>query len=257
MKNLASHIEKLDELPKRKAARPFDTRDTRYANRIWNFPYKRVHRWLESQKGELWDDIVSRYVKLPWITPMLRTHKKIAEQVYENTYMENGKVMVYERWAMWDGPKSVEDLRAEVLYVHPETRRLCHKPRVPYADWRAKERRELKTWIRFEGPYHQLIKIFGVWFEVTLKNITPEIESKLDIYKPLINKDGLNYPMYDYCSPYFAKNPTIVKRQLNHTELKRYGLTNTPEIKHYKKAKGTLGGNAIGYRSRGQFSVLI
>jgi hypothetical protein len=114
-----------------------------------------------------------------------------------------------------------------MFYVHPKTKILCHyKPKkVNYR--KIQEEEEAKTF-RILGDYHQLLKFDGIWYEVKGKIIENSFYDNL--YEQRGPRERLigsfDKPRYYYIWKDFPHVKIVLKRQLSHKELKKYGIAN-------------------------------
>jgi len=194
-----------------------------------NIPYKRIHRWLESNVGRNWNDVYSEFChkfKSKTRTPF----DLLRWEVELNTFMDGKKVMAHGfRNKPIEILKESPFYRQDFLYVHPETNILCrikHK-KIDYEKLRKEE--NLKT-LRILGPYHQLQKHNGIWYELQIFGMTEEIrnsrggyftkilgpEDRMNVKSPLSFRVGLDFKYYFKLS--------YTKKQLGKKELKKHGL---------------------------------
>lgn len=206
-------LEQLDTLPKRQRMFPPDEW------REWGkeVEYRKIERWLESQVGRNWDEVYSEFCKT--FNYETESHSNLLKwRVDRNTFMDKGDVMTY---------------CLTPLYVHPETNILCKvkRKKIDYNKLRREE--EAKT-LRVLGPWHQLQKYNGIWYEIQVFGMTEEIwkgkkntpawcrvapgpKERLDFHHPTRFRWSLP-PIY------FTGRFSYTKKQLSKKELKAHGL---------------------------------
>ena len=241
--------ERLENLPSRERF-PDYSRD-RY--RGWNFPYRRMNRWLESNVGKHIDSVIHQYVNAVWVPKEFRQAHHLAKYVETNTFIENGKVCFYDAYChyslMTHRPyRIVEDEGSNTFYVDPSTRLLClFKPR-KRRSYLEQQRFEKHSRVRILGPYHQLYKLNGIWYEIRA-TIMPD-------WNELCERKGPNDILLENensWSRQHNKNPrvrVILKRQLNHKELTKHGLRNESIALSGKKCEKCGGFNCLHHRSK-------
>lgn len=250
MKNLVVlPDEQLENLDKKERVRPdFITRERRSSR--GRVAYGKLDRFLKSRVGLVWDTVISEFVhkfELPADVSPLHT---LRDHVETNTFLENGEVCANNSYCfMADSIIHITEKPSyrDVLYVHPETRKLCLQPKAKRETWVAQQAKSEAKWLRRLGPWHQLQKIDGIWYEVKLNGmdklcfgdsyltrrykpdapINVEFPVPLDWYKFLPGyvepKPNLSRGAYRRPIPKEDK-PVFMKRQLGHKELKQHGL---------------------------------
>jgi hypothetical protein len=226
MKNLTSvREEKLEVMPKRVT---FNPRDSECGYRGYDFPSVRVERFFFSRVGKPWSVVFSEFKKCKWIKAEYRTLSQLRYLVMTNTFLENNKIYYNfdKGWGFHGDVKfCIEDEDKNLLYVHPVTKLLCCRRREKGKKRRKLERQGKITWWIL-GDYHQLLKINGIWYEAWAKPMDYG-RDYIGPRDPLLDdtlmtpKQKQNTWLY-----YYKLRPRIYKRQLNHKELKRFGLTN-------------------------------
>jgi len=260
MKNLLNHtdsFEKLEDLPNREGNHLGGDKWGRRKGHA--YPYHRVQRFFESQVGQNWDVVFSKFVHLDWIPDEEKTREHASQMIELTTFMKDGKVWFVDKGCR-GGEKPIEEcssFHTECLYVHPITKKLCLQKKRKQPD-RKKERTFLIL-----GNYHQLVKINGVWKEIKGKPVKSEVIEVDGLhYRPGISlldarnckningqwyipcfKDNRNvigprdimvedfnrklnkYGFY-YDKPNFDSVKITLHRQLSSKELKKYGLKN-------------------------------
>jgi len=207
-------------------------------------PYARIYRILKFHVGQKWDDVVSKFCKAKWVPVEMRTYKFLTNCVTVNTFLEKDKICYHDNWGLTrcgTPIRCIEEDTAhnDVLYLDPTSLTLEMLPHKPF-DFNKQYKEEKAKTFRIIGPYHQLQKINGIWYEVkiektseVLDNIKPfdEIDFKqkwitfqpkyqysLDLQKKLKDAGIHNY--------YKTFKIGVTKHQLNRSELKKYNLTN-------------------------------
>ncbi len=212
----------LDELPRREKFRAnIDTWDLNRSD----YPWKRAGRWLESKVGVNLDIVVSEFVKLPWIPKKYRTYHQLATYHVETKTFVGKDGFVYFNDRFGNRPTMVINFYSNFLYVDPVTNILRFHKRQKRVNYKLLwEQKEAKT-CRILGDYHQLLKLFGIWYEVkgfpldkTVKPNTRLIDENGYIAKSLYG--------FNHCAWWNVQ--ITYKKQLNRAELKKYGLTNDP-----------------------------
>jgi hypothetical protein len=243
MKNLIYESPEIaEDLPNRAKVRPCG---------VWreygkDYPWKKVYRFLVSRVGKPWDRVFSEYVHLDWIPRQYRIQGQIAYSVIFDTFMKDGKVWYYDKHYA-NHERQIEDCgngfwsHSDIFYIHPETKYLCYyKPKkINYKKRQSEE--EAKT-LRILGDYHQLVKLNGIWYEVKGKPQPPNTYTNyingravVVTYKwgnPIGPKDRMIEDNTIKSMFYYPRNinygsvKIILRRQLNHKELKKYGVKN-------------------------------
>lgn len=196
MKNLLTNFESSEELPSHARMRELDnpTKGFYPCRNRHDYPWKRVWRFLMSNVGEHWDNVYSKYCKLEWIPNRHKNLKQISYNVILNTFLKEGKVYYYEncRYSRVDSDftneRSIEDHYRECFYIHPKTKLLCFKQAKKQSD---NESNKNET-IHILGPYHQLLKMSGVWHEI--KGEPKSNENIIEI-------NGLHYELLNNVKP--------------------------------------------------------
>ena len=178
MKNLFHNeedIEKLENLPIRSRIPLGNDGWGRYKGR--DYPYNKVHRFLESMVGVDWNQVFSKFCHLTWIKDEDKTREKIGWDVVFDTLMVNDSVHYLEEGS--GIPKPIANYRygRGTFYVHPITQKLCYQPKK-----KDKKEKNNETF-RVLGNYHQLVKVKGIWHEV--KGVPVESD--------IVTVDGLHY----------------------------------------------------------------
>lgn len=190
-------------------------------------PYNRIQRWLFSKIDVLWDNVVSEYVRLPWIPVQFRTYSHLTHSVEVITFVSDNDVAYYELHAYGNALKLVKDQWGEVFYVHPITKKLAFKAKSKNwkkESWREKE---IAKYFRIIGNFDQLIKLDGIWYHVWAED-TPENRKAYSFTHPLIYDKELLKFYFTGCDGWFPI-PSI-KKQLSKKELLRHGIKNDPYI---------------------------
>ena len=166
MKNLIhERADKLEALPKR------EQRETRIKHQVrshhWGagYPSNKVSRFLQSNVGQPWDKVYSKYHNLDWIPVDMRDLEHIKWHVITDTFIKNGKVVHIGDYH--SGETSVDAHCREQFYVHPITKLLC-------VSTPPRPNRVLDRTINILGDFHQLLKLDGIWYEVKAKPTKPD-----------------------------------------------------------------------------------
>ena len=223
-------IEKLEDAPKREKIRNRYRSHTAYKN------FGHIYQFLESNVGELWSNVVSKFVKLDWIPTEYRTLSYLKHRVETSTYMENGKVFYMDGYVAWGRHAEVEIATEmhDVFYVHPvtQTLELHKKPKEP--DYKKQHAEAEAKLCKILGDYHQLLKVKGIWYEV--KAIIAPLG--LGSWYAANARSRFKHWSDEDCH-YSSKAITITsKHQLTTKELQKHGLKNEkPSLFFGKKCK--------------------
>jgi hypothetical protein len=272
MKNLLHTREDAwEELPKRVSRKDVTAGDP---DRIkWHyhkdFPYARVRRWLEAHIGQVFDDVVAKYVKLAWVLPKDRTYHKLVEtlDVRTHTFLRDGKIFYMDDrpWGRSSNPEvaldsdSMYNYHGVTFYVHPVRKTLEAK----YAKGRKQRQREREAQSKQEfvyiGPIQQMVLIDGIWYYQWLEPDPRKMEwgklkavprrawSEWDFrpahvivdYKKTVSLYPQKGIMVERVSqePIYKEipGPKMHRKQLNSKELKRWGLKNDFKPVKYKR----------------------
>lgn len=219
MKNLIqADIDQLDLLPVRKSFYPTDKKAiVRREEHVYvSVDWRRIRRWLISRIGTGWSQIVSDFVRLEWVPKQYRNYREIIKHVETLVYLgEDNEFWFYPEFDKPVG-RPLKGESGEVFYVNPCNNLLCFKAKERRRNYKKEHQQKLARTIRILSDYHQLLKLFGIWYEVKgrpfMKGCKPT--------EPMIKERE-----YGPESSYGCEISS--KRQLNKSELKQYGLTNS------------------------------
>ena len=191
-------------------------------------------RFLESRVGHPWDDVYSEICENIRVTNAVQDHIRVhVKQFVETaTSVDNqGRI-----WINGYRPFLLDVDQHTRLYVDPCSGVLCRNPNRVSWNQRQREYREANKAQRLETARSlsngvELRKHEGVWYEVSLSPVpnpqwgTAWTDSKGNSHKVL-----RAVPVYDVLlkRTISENSGTYVtnKRQLNHHELKKYGVSN-------------------------------
>lgn len=214
--------DKLDNLPSREPS----AKRWRDCGGRSNFPYNHLYRWLEANVGKNFDSVIHEFVNANWVPIESRQAHELYRNVEIHTFMENGKVWYYDRYA--HGPngfkRMVEKEGTRTFYVDPRTRQLAvFKPR-QNQDYMTRYRAERRARMRVIGDYHQIYKQNGIWYEVKGKPVETSPTAYDDRKGPHdILLEDAPWNNYNEKLPFIK---IIIRRQLNSKELARHGVKN-------------------------------
>lgn len=202
--------------------KPFEKGYYRY-----NYPWKRVVRYLHSREGQPWDKVLAEFVRLPWLPTEYRTQKKLRAHVEVNTFLKSNKVYFYDDRAYRNcnnnSEQSIEDYSGDIFYVHPVSKLLCFHEHTKFV-----YPKPAVNSIYLED-YHQILKVDGIWYDVRAVSITPLQRKHFPPRMRLIDASVASISWVNTSSAnYYIYRPAIVKRQLSGKELKKYGIKNSP-----------------------------
>ena len=207
--------DKLGNLPTHEGIRESGDFDNYWGHAL---PYRRINRWIESQEGKHIDFVIHKFVKLNWLPQQHRTLNDLRRYIEFDTFMESGKVCYYPRYIVYWHKKVpycfVENDVTNTIYIHPVTR-LVTIYRAPRREsWKKRHQVELDAKVRIIGEYEQFYKKDGVWYQV----------------KASIIRSPTNLKPHDIILEttrgFLPSFKVILKRQLNHKELKKHSLKN-------------------------------
>jgi hypothetical protein len=217
-------IEKLAELPNRgKHVKTWDEIDRHHVNRDRRF-YIVVNRWLDSQVGKNVDVVYSDWHRADWVPIKFKTIAQFGYWVELNTFEQNGTVFYYTGSNFTDPTKNFRPVsegaftRMGFFYVNPKTK-LIEKIEHVRPEWRKRNKRNKNSNLIILGPYHQLNKINGIWYESRKTSTWGDPNQDLAEISTERGSQDFRYPS----KPDFSK---VVRRQLNKKELKKYNLKN-------------------------------
>ena len=191
-----------------------------------------LYRFLQSRAGQPWDQVWSEISKNIRATNAVQQHVRDHVMMWVCT-----KSCIGEDGEVWllDGTPYPASKGFSHFYVHPETGLLVYNTqRNNWKNrWREgkKQRDEvMKATSLTLSNGVELRKHEGIWYEVELAPVPkPEMVDSV-LFKSIVRKVPRAVPVYDVLLKRFISETygTYVcsKRQLNHQELKSYGVTN-------------------------------
>lgn len=205
----------------------------RYGGKELNENLAPLLRFLESRVGHPWDDVYSEICENIRVTNAVQDHIRVhVKQFVETaTSVDNqGRI-----WINGYRPFLLDDDQHTRLYVDPCSGVLCRNPNRVSWNQRQREYREANKAQRLETARSlsngvELRKHEGVWYEVSLSPVpAPEMVDSA-IMRGYVRKVPRAVPVYDVLLKQYVcqTHGTYVtnKRQLNHHELKKYGISN-------------------------------
>lgn len=237
MNFLTKREDDLETMPKKERFRK--NPDKWYSG--WNFPYRRVHRWIESKVGNHIDDVISEYVNAEWIPLEFRQRHNLYRYLQCHTFLVNGKVCYHDGSPYYlrkEIPYNiVENQGTKTFYVDPTTRKVCvFYPKSRKWDTTLWKQQQMMKLVIL-GDYHQYNFHDGIWYEIKAE----PCQYQTDIANYNHFRKGPNDNLLVKTNRYNnrnSKNPYVkitLKRQLNHKELKQNGLRNcgkSPKIQN-------------------------
>lgn len=190
-------------------------------------------RFLESRVGKPWDDVYSEICENIRVTNAVQDHIR----VHVKQFVETSTSMDKEGriWINGYRPFLLDDDQHTRFYVDPCSGLLCRNPnRVSWSqrqrEYRAANEAHRQATARSLPNGVELRKHDGVWYEVTLSPVpAPEMVDSV-IMRGYVRKVPRAVPVYDVLLKQYVSQThgTYVtnKRQLNHHELKKYGVSN-------------------------------
>ena len=190
-------------------------------------------RFLESRVGQPWDDVYSEICENIRVTNAVQDHIRVhvKQFVETSTSMDSeGRI-----WINGYRPFLLEHDQFTRFYVDPSSGLLCRNPnRVSWnqrqREYRAANEAQRRETARSLPNGVELRKHEGVWYEVTLSPVpAPEMVDSA-MLRGYVRKVARAVPVYDVLLKQYVSQThgTYVtnKRQLNHHELKKYGVSN-------------------------------
>jgi len=201
-------IEKLNELPSRESNKEIKG----WYDRNSDLPWKRGSAWIKSKVGKKFDDAFSEWVRLEWVPVRFRNKEGFHFFAADTCFYHKITGDLLGRWGY--------PLHNGAIYVDPVTNIICEVKRKKTKSWRAQRKETEEKYSRILGPWHQLAKTDGIWYEIRFsRTIIPGLSQS--------TKDYSKMPYFriaeDRGSFYF---PIHLKRQLSHKELKQHNLKN-------------------------------
>lgn len=161
----------------------------------WNadVPRSHVERWLKSKVGEDFDTVFSLWTKLPWLPPRLRNLDYFKWFVKtEIVFGENNEIFHYSYAYLFRVQNT--------LYLDPKTNKILFAKPLKKRNWKKEQAEKLAKRCIFLSDYHQLCKIDGIWYEISLH---PHVT---------VNR-------YDYQTKEFKKQTVKTKEKTPYTDL--------------------------------------
>lgn len=205
MQHATDNIERLEELPTKKSNKTI--RNEGWGRHLSKtMPWTKATKWVESFEGRSYDEVLSKWVHLPWIPVHYRNVEGLDRIVQEARVLDG---VLCNRWNLPMGDF------ARTIYVHPETKCIVvHKPKKRTSWYKQKAAEQRKRCIIL-GDGHQLIKLKGIWYEVKY--------SDTDLCRAVKYGFRTRTPITEIDSFYLTIN---YKHQLNAKELKKHNLKN-------------------------------
>jgi hypothetical protein len=230
------NIEKLEELPTYEAKRFVRNQDRDYKPEP--FPYAHLEGFLMKNRGKSFDDVYSEYSHADWIPAQYRNLEYLKHFVEVDTFVgDDGKLYYNARW--YPIPIAIETTyRVKLFYINPLTKKLeCLQRKVSRTKHKYKWQKDLENRFRLIGPGHQLLKVKGIWYDITfqireherafINGVWTQRKIKNDfevnrllnsVYRCDETERGTYYGFFDYKDVKF--------KQLNSKELKKNNLKN-------------------------------
>lgn len=190
-------------------------------------------RFLNSRVGQPWDDVYSEICENIRVTNTVQDHIRVhVKQFVETaTSMDNeGRI-----WINGYQPFLLEHDQFTRFYVDPQSGLLCRNPNRVSWNQRQREYRAVNEAKHLETARSlpngvELRKHEGVWYEVTLSPVpAPQMVDSVPI-RGYVRKVPRAVPVYDVLLKQYVSQThgtyATNKRQLNHYELKKYGVSN-------------------------------
>jgi len=275
--NREHDVEKIAELPHREK---MQMRDHRYRHG-YSYPANKIERFLKSNIGVNWDVVYSKYIAADWVPEYYKNLETIKWDVVVDTFIKNGEVYYLDTR---DGIDCHIDThfyyKTGKFYVHPVTKLLCkQKPRKEIKKKKEETYRILGNYhqlVKIDGIWHELkgeplksesdeVVIDGLHYNI-VKFVREGdrhriLDGKILIPTPRPYDFGGNYKkigprdlmvdvrkdrshLYSYSKYNYGSIKITLDRQLNHKELRKYGLVNDmPPVKKRCDICGMLGCN--------------
>jgi hypothetical protein len=188
-----------------------------------------LKRYLEKQVNRPWDKVYSEIRATIDARSTVKQHilQHIRDFVALDTCWvdtpDGGKVHIRGRWS--GEPAPLEDANIE-LFVHPRTGILLRNRHFVSWDRRVKQQRQIKQAREYIDrrdidEHHQLRRIDGIWYEVTLGLLpAPRLQANDIVYDACwdaVRKEWVSRRHGD-------ANYAVSKRQIGTHEMKKYGL---------------------------------
>lgn len=95
----------------------------------WNFPNRRMQRWLDSRVGSHIDSTIHKYVHAKWIPKEFRQAHNLYKYLEINTFIDKKMVCFYDDYFSRYNSKSYrvidDNLAIKMFYVHPISKLIC------------------------------------------------------------------------------------------------------------------------------------
>jgi hypothetical protein len=209
--------EKLENLPSRERNHDYSWENDKYFG--WNFSWRRMQRWLESNLGKNVDTVIHNYVHAKWVPKEFRLAHNLRRHLEFNTFVgEDKKIYYYSDyptpWRDRDDSAMPVEGGQKIFYVHPVSKTICIYTPPTRKSYQKKQQEARDARCRILGNYNQLYKLNGIWYQIKAGIISNPTNLKPH---DIILETIINFP------PSFK---IILKRQLNRAELKKHGLKN-------------------------------
>jgi len=183
-----------------------------------------LERWLRSQTGRLWNDVYSEACAVIKPDSVVRAHIKthLLQFVERDTFMHDGEVCILGTWR--GKPIPVENARYYShgrFYVHPETEVLLEITSTYRTRERAKRLEKREAGERWLTRDCLLKQVEGIWYSCQIKDVTGWFEQEHDLLA------GRKIGYKEAYARYGRPARCVLKRQLSHSDLKRFELKNT------------------------------
>ena len=190
-----------------------EDKDPNYGRHFPGRAFDKAKRWIRSQAGKHFDEVFSKWLKLPWIPERWRNKQGFGIYVELNVVDSNGGlVSTLGTWSLLDNRYDYvyKDQNGYLIYVK--------NPRQ-----KKKPAQDLDHVILTD--YTQYAKIDGIWFHVT---IPQKFKSWNWLPRPrLTYKETPKRMKYkDFIDKFKLERHLIVKRSLSGKELRKAGLKN-------------------------------
>jgi hypothetical protein len=231
------NIEKLEQLPSYEAKRFVRNQERNYEPEP--FPYAHLDGFLMKNRGQSFDDVYSEYSHADWVPVQYRNLDFFKNFVEVDTFIGNDGLIYYNaRW--YPVPVSIDSsYRVQLFYIHPTTKKLeCYQRKVSRTKIKYKWKKDLENRFRLIGPGHQLIKLKGIWYDLTFGVIEYERNFKDGVWSNFrvrsekeINRLLNSVYKVDEFSQwssyrYYRIYKDVKFKQLNSKELKKNNLKN-------------------------------
>lgn len=158
-----------------------------------DFPYRHAKRWVETKVGEDFDKVFSEWTKLPWLPFRFRSLYYLKRFVETEIVLgENDEVFRFSYGYLFR--------IGNQIYLDPKTNKIVFAKPLKKRSWKKEYEEKLAKRCIFLGDYHQLCKIDGIWYEISLH--------------PFVTVHR-----YDYFTKEFKKQTVKTKEKTPYTDL--------------------------------------